>query len=674
MSSSSHLSGAPPSTSQNAAPPFATVSHNAGSHGTNNTSSTSTRAIAANASSLTTAPRPRPNTSAGEQTLPTQQPPSVPLPPPPPPPPPLLPPFLLPSGDRGHRPNVLTKERRPSLNKKPSFTRRRGSTSNGSGGAGVGFFSLHHHHHQSSHSVGGAIGGEGGGGGGRTLGRGLRADVGRGERTGEAPDLRVLGAHSPSSSATDNNNSSSNDNRAASETTVTTPSRTRPPLPPDWATTTATAAASSRNDARSPRPAVPVNTSSGSSSSISPNPLGGVTALTTTTTTTPAIDTTLSSLPNYYATKMLNGNMAGPAGNGLGISFAGNGAGNTAQASEAATLHLHLQEVANKRISTLDYLRKAHEGRVYWFNTLRFDRTDLARMPYFDARRLGRRATNYLLLGLSLPAVVDLNSAHAVELLRSLNALLAEFDAYQQLHTESGTSSSAASSLSRAARLPHMFRRATPGSKVRRTSSAAAGSTDLGGMLDGGANGGGGGGGSGGGMNGGAGNGTGVVSASAGADGFGGSALTLVTSEVGGGSGGYSNGGGDPLSATAASASSATTAPSSAFATYYDHNADLLPGEEYALLLTPSLPFEPDFFETFATLCDVLIECYTRILGLVPTPRECSGLVAELFGKADARVRKLLVQAAVKEFEDHSRAGVKTEVANVGKVVLGGLM
>lgn len=101
---------------------------------------------------------------------------------------------------------------------------------------------------------------------------------------------------------------------------------------------------------------------------------------------------------------------------------------------------------------------------------------------------------------------------------------------------------------------------------------------------------------------------------------------------------------------------------------------DLLPGEEYTHLLTPSLPFDPDFYETFATLCDVLIDCYTRLMSLVSTPRECSPVVAEMFTKADARVRKIIVQGVVKEFEDSSRAGVKSEVAGVGRVVLGGLM
>ncbi len=232
-------------------------------------------------------------------------------------------------------------------------------------------------------------------------------------------------------------------------------------------------------------------------------------------------------------------------------------------------------------------------------------------MPYFDARKLSRRATNYLLLGLSLPTVIDLNSSTPLEFLRSLNTLLNEFESFQQLHSENGTSTG---SLSRA-RLPQMFRRATPGSKTRRTSGAA---NDIGTSIEPTDSGGGG-------------------SMPAPASGFGSSANASVIS-------------------------------------FAASETDLLPGEEYTHLLTPSLPFDPDFFETFATLCDVLIDCYTRLLSLLPTPRECGSPVAELFTKADARVRKIIIQGVVKEFEDTSRSGLKTEVANVGKVVLGGLM
>lgn len=257
-------------------------------------------------------------------------------------------------------------------------------------------------------------------------------------------------------------------------------------------------------------------------------------------------------------------------------------------------------------------------------------------MPYFDTRRLARRATNYLLLGLSLPTVIDLNSNTPIEFLRSLNLLLSEFESFQSLHPESGGT---ASSLARA-RMPNLnvFRRATPSSKSRRSSSA---NNEIlyedGGGLAG-----------------------------------------------GGGSGG-SIGGPDAmplLSAVSTTSSSATgmtvggngLGGSASVVQFGQSEADLLPGEEYVHLLTPSLPFDPDFFETFATLCDVLIDAYTRLLGLIPGPRDCNAVVAELFTKADSRVRKIIVQGVVKEFEDSSRTGVRSEVANVGKIVLSGLM
>ncbi|EAQ85809.1 hypothetical protein CHGG_07062 [Chaetomium globosum CBS 148.51] len=251
-----------------------------------------------------------------------------------------------------------------------------------------------------------------------------------------------------------------------------------------------------------------------------------------------------------------------------------------------------------------------HEGRIYWFNTLLFDKPDLLRMPYFDARKLGRRATNYLLLGISLPAVIDLNSHTPVEFLRSLNTLLAEFDAFQQIHTETGI---AATSLTRT-RIPQMFRRAA------------------------------------------------------------------APQQPGRGRPHHRHHPRHPPTPNPNNPTPTPTVPGTAVATadaaaggvmaFGASEVDLLPGEEYTYLLTPTLPFDPDFFETFATLCDVLIDTYSRLLSLVPTARDCGGAVAELFTKADGRIRKLFLQAAVREFEDGARAGGRAEVASVGRVVL----
>ncbi|KAK4121385.1 hypothetical protein N657DRAFT_683021 [Parathielavia appendiculata] len=349
--------------------------------------------------------------------------------------------------------------------------------------------------------------------------------------------------------------------------------------------------------------------------------------------------------------KMLSRGAVTPI-SGYPVGMTGAGSSSVGQQSELAVVHQHIQETANKRISTLDYLRKAHEGRIYWFNTLLFDKPDLQRMPYFDARKLGRRATNYLLLGISLPTVIDLNSSTPLEFLRSLNTLLAEFDAFTQIHTENGI---AATSLTRT-RIPQMFRRATaaPGlSKGRRSSSAAGrdGDIGIGYSLE-----------------------QAESNAAAGAAVAGG-AQPLPSSSVGGASsGGVGVGGGvGSVGGGAGGAAGVDALPAGVMA-FGASEVDLLPGEEYTYLLTPTLPFDPDFFETFATLCDVLIDMYTRLLSLVATPRDCSGAVAELFTKADSKIRKLLIQGVVREFEESGRAGVKSEVASVGKVVLSGLM
>lgn len=228
-------------------------------------------------------------------------------------------------------------------------------------------------------------------------------------------------------------------------------------------------------------------------------------------------------------------------------------------------------------------------------------------MSYFETKKLARRASNFLVLGLSLPTILDINPSNPVEYLRALNSLLAEFESYQQVHPPEGGS---ASSLSRA-RIPQMFKRSGHVStKGRRTSSA----TDIGLPL---------------------------------------SSIEPGEQKLG-------------INATGPMLPTAASFPAS--------DPDLLPGEEYNYLLTPSLPFDPDFFETFATLCDVLIECYTRVISLIPTPAAVVPGIGDTFAKADARLRKVIFANVVREFEDASRAGAKGEFAGLGKVVLGGLM
>ncbi|KAI9856616.1 MAG: hypothetical protein M1824_005313 [Vezdaea acicularis] len=291
----------------------------------------------------------------------------------------------------------------------------------------------------------------------------------------------------------------------------------------------------------------------------------------------------------------------------------------------------HIHETASKRISTLDYLRKAQEGHLYYFNTLLLTRSHLSSHPSHAPRPLARRATHYLLLGLSLPPITDLPASSPLEHLRALHALLSEFESYQNIHPADGTSSS----LSRA-RLPQMFKRAAHssstakslgmGSVGRRTSSA----TEIG--------------------------------------------LPIPTSSTSGSTNDttISNPTTHSSSSLLSSPPPSSTPPPTAFPA---SEQELLPGEEYLHLLTPSLPFEPDYYEVFATLCDVLIDAYQKILALANSPTACAaGGVGELFTKCDAKVRKLVVGGVVKELEEVGRGGVRAEVGGVGKVVLSGLM
>ncbi|KAK5035226.1 hypothetical protein LTS07_002662 [Exophiala sideris] len=323
-------------------------------------------------------------------------------------------------------------------------------------------------------------------------------------------------------------------------------------------------------------------------------------------------------------------------------------------ASNATTLYTHIQELANKRIATLDYLRKAHEGRSFWFNTVQFSEADIAKLPSYTPNRLSRRAVNYMLLGMSIPPILDLHpqphpqsaattsASIAQDYLKNLNMLLTEFESFQQLHPPDGSS---AGSLSRA-RIPQMFKRATATSRPRKSSGPV---TDIGlPMLpqtssppnDHGPQ-------------------PSFETTTSGAS-FASSASTMTTASP---------------SVSFATASFPTTSTFPAPGPVDAPNATLLPNEgPYTHLQTPPLPFTPDFFTVFATLCDVLIDTYQRLMQILTSQSTCTPLVGDLFTKVDGRIRKVMISVIVREFETASRENAKKELLGVQKVVLGGLM
>jgi hypothetical protein len=268
-----------------------------------------------------------------------------------------------------------------------------------------------------------------------------------------------------------------------------------------------------------------------------------------------------------------------------------------------SAVYQSILETTQKRMATIDYLKRVHEGDVYYMTTLHYPQGSVSAMPSMHPQKLGRRSTSYFLLGYSLPALLELNSGSPMEYLKALIALLQEFETYQNI---SGTDS-AGNSLSRG-RMGQMFKSGIglgKGSGKGRRSSTAT-------------------------------------------DSFA-SEHTQSNSFPGFPSGGL----GSPQE---------ITSPVNAA------------GHDFQNLLTPSLPFDPDFGTTFATLCDIMIETYSNLLNLITTPEQCSPTVGEAFAKADKSVRKILVANVMREFEETTRNGIKGEVAGLGKLVLGGLM
>ncbi|KXL51315.1 hypothetical protein M433DRAFT_157577 [Acidomyces richmondensis BFW] len=279
----------------------------------------------------------------------------------------------------------------------------------------------------------------------------------------------------------------------------------------------------------------------------------------------------------------------------------------TTTAGSPSAIYQTIHDTSMKRMATIDYFRKLHEGNVFYFGTLEYTTAALhSNIPSMHPAKLGRRATGYLFLGYSLPQLLELHSGSPLEYIKALSALLQEFETYQSL---AGFDGSTSSSLSRA-RVGQMFKSSMglgtrTGIRSGRRSSAATDSI----ALD-----------------------------------------TSRTNLLG-------------IPHTVSDATSPVDNPSPISA-----------GHDFHHLLTPHLPFDPDFGTVFTTLCDTLLDTYASLLGLVSSPEVCSPAVAEAFAKADKAIRKILVANTMREFEDSTRQGIKAEVAGVGRLVLGGLM
>lgn len=83
-----------------------------------------------------------------------------------------------------------------------------------------------------------------------------------------------------------------------------------------------------------------------------------------------------------------------------------------------------LKTTVNKRIATWSYLRSAHEGRVFWFNTVLLGQEEL--QAAFEHTRMRIRTSRFAILGMSLSALLDISAPP--DFLRGLLSLMQEFD------------------------------------------------------------------------------------------------------------------------------------------------------------------------------------------------------------------------------------------------------
>ncbi|KAL9544894.1 hypothetical protein MBANPS3_007398 [Mucor bainieri] len=87
-------------------------------------------------------------------------------------------------------------------------------------------------------------------------------------------------------------------------------------------------------------------------------------------------------------------------------------------------LYEYLAELVSKRVATIKYIRKAHEGTTHWFNTILLTRDNLTSM--YPNSKMIKRTNHFYALGLSLGAILDITNP--VDYIKALSQIMTEFE------------------------------------------------------------------------------------------------------------------------------------------------------------------------------------------------------------------------------------------------------
>ncbi|RCH88998.1 hypothetical protein CU097_010215 [Rhizopus azygosporus] len=87
-------------------------------------------------------------------------------------------------------------------------------------------------------------------------------------------------------------------------------------------------------------------------------------------------------------------------------------------------LYEYLSELVSKRVATIKYIRKAHEGNTHWFNTILLTKENLQSM--YPNSKMAKRTYNFYALGLSLGTILDITNP--LDYIKALNQIMLEFE------------------------------------------------------------------------------------------------------------------------------------------------------------------------------------------------------------------------------------------------------
>ncbi|RHZ76654.1 hypothetical protein Glove_194g22 [Diversispora epigaea] len=92
----------------------------------------------------------------------------------------------------------------------------------------------------------------------------------------------------------------------------------------------------------------------------------------------------------------------------------------------------YLYELVQKRITTFTYLKRAHEGKIHWFNTVCLSKEDLGMV--FENSKMKKRSGNFFILGTSLAPILDITNPQ--DYVKALSVMLQEFEYHTNEHSK----------------------------------------------------------------------------------------------------------------------------------------------------------------------------------------------------------------------------------------------